>query len=132
MFTFTFFLGFTDELEKQILNNWSEPMKNKSFNIYNGAFKKKKTLGDIIILHLSTNNLGDMIYSSWDIERDRLKLLILGQFLPFNPNKKPENQNLKKMKKLARNIIILLMCTKNHNHMMYSSWDTEWDRQKFL
>ena len=67
-------------------------MKNKSFNIYNGAFKKKKkTLGDIIILHLSTNNLGDMIYSSWDIERDRLKLLILGQFLPFNPNKKPEN-----------------------------------------
>ena len=91
MFTFTFFLGFTDELEKQILNNWSEPMKNKSFNIYNGAFKKKKKLGDIIILHLSTNNLGDMIYSSWDIERDRLKLLILGQFLPFNPNKKPEN-----------------------------------------
>ena len=40
---------------------------------------------------MSTNNLDDMIYSSWDIERDRLKLLILGQFLPFNPNKKPEN-----------------------------------------
>ena len=20
------------------------------------------------------------------------------------------------------------MCTKNHNHMRYSSWDTEWDR----
>ena len=24
------------------------------------------------------------------------------------------------------------MCTKNHNHMMYSSWDTQWDRRKFL
>ena len=24
------------------------------------------------------------------------------------------------------------MCTKNHNHMMYGSWDTEWDRQNFL
>ena len=36
------------------------------------------------------------------------------------------------MKKLAGNIIIFHMCTKNHNHMMYGSWDTEWDRQKFL
>ena len=25
--------------------------------------------------------------------------------------------------------IILHMCTKNHNHMMYSLWDTEWDKQ---
>ena len=25
--------------------------------------------------------------------------------------------------------IILRMCTKNHNHMMCGSWDTEWDRQ---
>ena len=24
------------------------------------------------------------------------------------------------------------MFTKNHNHMMYGSWDTEWDRQNFL
>ena len=24
------------------------------------------------------------------------------------------------------------MYTKNHNHLMYSSWDTEWDRQNFL
>ena len=24
------------------------------------------------------------------------------------------------------------MCSKDHNHMMYISWDTEWDRQNFL
>ena len=24
------------------------------------------------------------------------------------------------------------MCIKNDNHMRYGSWDTEWDRQKFL
>ena len=24
------------------------------------------------------------------------------------------------------------MCTKNHNHVVYSSWDSEWDRQTFL
>ena len=34
---------------------------------------------------------------------------------------------LKKWKKIAGDIIILHMCTKNHNHMRYSSWDMEWD-----
>ena len=36
------------------------------------------------------------------------------------------------MGKFAGDIIILHMCTKNHNYMMYSSWDTEWYRQKNL
>ena len=36
------------------------------------------------------------------------------------------------MKKFAGDIITLHMCTKNHSHMMYCSWDTEWDRQNFL
>ena len=36
------------------------------------------------------------------------------------------------MKKFARDIIILHMCTKNHNHMMDGSWDMEWDRQNYL
>ena len=30
----------------------------------------------------------------------------------------PKNQNFKKMKKNTGDIIILLMCTENHNHMM--------------
>ena len=36
--------------------------------------------------------------------------------------KNPENQ-----KNIAGDIIILHICTKNQNHMSYSSWDTEWD-----
>ena len=32
------------------------------------------------------------------------------------------------MKKIASDIIILHMCNKNLNHMIYSSRDTEWDR----
>ena len=32
------------------------------------------------------------------------------------------------MKKFVGDITILHMCTKNHNHMRYSSWDTKWDR----
>ena len=36
------------------------------------------------------------------------------------------------MNRFAGDIIILDMCTKNHNHMMYGSWDTELDRHNFL
>ena len=43
-------------------------------------------------------NLDDTIYSSWDIEQNILKLVILGHFLPFYPPKKPQNQNFEKWK----------------------------------
>ena len=47
-----------------------------------------------------------MIYSSWDIEQNMQKLVILGHFLPFTPLKSPKIKILK-MKKLAGDIIIL-------------------------
>ena len=37
-----------------------------------------------------------MIYSSWDIEQNILKLVILGHFLPFYPLKTPKIKILKK------------------------------------
>ena len=44
-----------------------------------------------------------------------------------------KNQNFEKMKKkIAGDIIILHRCTKKHNHMRHSSWDTEWDNFFFL
>ena len=57
--------------EKQLFINkkllkWVN-QKHKNFNIYNVVFKKKKKRkppGDIIILHLCTKNLDDMIYCS--------------------------------------------------------------------
>ena len=36
------------------------------------------------------------------------------------------------MKKAPGDVIILHMCTKNHDHMMYASWDVECDRENFL
>ena len=51
-----------------------------------------------------------MIYKSWDMEHDRLKLAILGHFLPFYHLKNPKNQNFEKMKIFSGHII----CTKNH------------------
>ena len=41
-----------------------------------------------------------MIYSSWDIEQNILKLVILGHFLPFYHPKNPKNQNFEKWKNL--------------------------------
>ena len=43
-----------------------------------------------------------MIYSSWDIEQNILKLVILGHFLPFYPPKNPKNQNFEKWKNLLK------------------------------
>ena len=41
-----------------------------------------------------------MINISWDVERESLKLVVLGNFLAFYPPKNPKNEILKKWKKL--------------------------------
>ena len=48
---------------------------------------------------------------------------ILGYFLPFYLPNSPKNHNLEKVKKSPGYIIILHMCTKNHDHMLHCSWD---------
>ena len=87
--------------------------------------------GNIIILHLCTSNDSHMMCGSWDMECDRQNFFsfwttfslpfffILGYFLPFCCLK---NQNLEKWK-TPRDIIILHMCVKNHDQMMYGFWD---------
>ena len=68
--------------------------KQNNFHIYNAAFfflKKKNTC------RYHHQNL-DMIYSSWDIEQNILKLVILGHFFPFYPIKNRKNQDFKKWK----------------------------------
>ena len=126
-----FFLAFIDELEKQLFikkNFWSGPIKNIRTLIFTMLYFKKKIKKNTWRYHYFTSahqNLNDMIYSSWDIEHEGLKLLVLGHFLPFDPPKNPKNQNFEK--KIAGDIIILHMYTKNHNHR-----DVEWQWQHFL
>ena len=55
------------------------------------------------------------------MEHDKQFLVILGHFMPFHPPSNPENQTLEKMKTASRDVIILHLCTKNHDHMMYAS-----------
>ena len=42
----------------------------------------------------------------------------MDHFLPFNPRNNPENKNFEKMKKASGDVIILYMCTENHDHMI--------------
>ena len=50
---------------------------------------------------------------------DRI-FVILDHFLISDPPPvDPENQNFEKMKKMTGDIIVLHMCTKNDDHMIY-------------
>ena len=50
----------------------------------------------------------------------------------FGPRNIPKNQNFEKWKKNAGDTIILHMCTKNYDQMMYSSWDMVRDRCSYF
>ena len=70
-----------------------------------------------------------MIYGSWDMERDSQNFLSFWKFfLPFYPPKNLKNQNFEKMNTKPADITILHKCTKNHDHMLYCSWDMVCDR----
>ena len=81
--------------------------------------------------YICTINEDHMIYGSSNIRCNRQKFLSFWVFFcPFSPLTTWKIKILK-LKKVPGNII-LQICTINDNHMMYSSWDKECDRQKFL
>ena len=77
--------------------NWANKKQN-NFNIYNVALLKKKIKKNTYRYHYQ--NLDDMIYISWDIEHNILKLVVLGHFLLFHHLKYSKNQNFGKWKNL--------------------------------
>ena len=101
-------------------------------NTKNQNFEKMKKIAEDIILHMSTKNHNHKRYSSWDREWDRQNCLSFWAIFALLPPNKPENQNFGKMKKASGNVTILHMCTKNHNNMMYGSWDIRHDRQSIF
>ena len=95
--------------------------------------KKKKIGGDIIILHIWTKNLNHMMYGSWDTKREWQNFLsIWAIFCPFTILTNRKIKILKIQKALLEMPSFFHMCTKNHNHMMYGSWDIDFDRHNFL
>ena len=125
-----FCLAFIDELEKQLFIKrtlkWANK-KCKNFNIYNVFFQKK--MKEISLFYTCVPKIL-MIWSTV-LECDRLKLVNFGSFFAPHPLKHKNNTNIEKMTKLLK-ISSSCKCSKNHNHMKCSSWDTNWDRHKLL
>ena len=82
--------------------------------------KNKKRYLEIIVLHQCTKNHNYMIFNLQTMMWIALQV-ILGHFCLL-PNFWPRKSKfLKKRKKARGYIIILLLHSKNHNHLMYSS-----------
>ena len=69
-----------------------------------------------------------MLYSSWHMARDRCNCYFSfwAIFRPFTLIT-ARKMKIKKKKKIPGDIIILHKCTKNHDHMLYCSWDVARD-----
>ena len=77
-------------------NCWSGPMKNKIILIFTTLRSSlKKIKKNTCRCHYQNF---DKIYSSWDIEQNIPKLVILGHFLPFYPMNTPKIKILKNQK----------------------------------
>ena len=81
--------------------------------------KNQNFVEDIIISPLCTTKNDHMMYSSWDMECDRI-------FCPFTTITTWKNE------RNNGDTIILHLCTTNDNHMMYGFWEMECERQFFL
>ena len=68
------------------------------------------------------------MYGSWDIRHSGQSFLSFRViFCLLTDLTTQKNQNFEKRNKMPRSIIILHLCTTNHNHMMYGSCDIEQD-----
>ena len=87
--------------------------------------KMKKTRGDIIILHKCTKNQHHMLYCYWDMAHveGNCYFSFWTIFCPFTPLTAQKMKISQKMKRTTGDVIILHQCTKNHDHMLYCSWD---------
>ena len=113
-----FHLAFVDELWK--------PQKLRILK------KLKKSAGDIIILHKCTCVPKTTII--WGtVPEIRSETEFFSFFCPFTtplPNN-PENQNFEKIRKASEDAIILNLCNKKQDDMMYAFSDMECNRHNF-
>ena len=117
-------------------NCWSGPIKNVRILIFTLLYFLKKIKKNTWRYHYFT----PVYQKSWWYDLQFLRYRVceteIGYykwfFVLLHRLKNLENHNFEKLKKIATDIIILHMYTKNHNHMMHASWKMECNKQKFL
>ena len=102
-------------------------------NLKKQNFEKMKKSQEISLCTSVPKNM-IICYTVPEIQRvtDVIFIFHFGLFFVLYPSNNPKNQNLKKKKKRKKtpgDIIVLHMCTKKYDHMMYVSWDMVRDRQ---
>ena len=110
---------------------WKRCRKSQSWKSQKIKILKncKKRL-EILSFYASTKNNDHMLYCSWEMARDGCNFYFSFWtiFCPSTPITCPKNKYFKKNKKTPGNIIILHKCTKNHDDMLYCSWDMVCDK----
>ena len=99
-------------------------------NPKNQNLEKMKKTGDINILHKCIKNHDHMLHCSWDMVHDGCNCYFSfwAVFCPVIPLTAQKTEIKKKIKNTPEGIIILHMCTKKYDQMMYASWDIVCDR----
>ena len=94
----------------------------------NENFKKMKKPLETSSFQTSVPKLWSYGIRYWDTAHDRYNCYFLfwAIFFPFTPLTWPKNKDFEKMKKTSGDII-LQNCIKNHDHMLYCSWDMACD-----
>ena len=101
-------------------------------NPKNQNLEKLKKYGDVIILHKCTKNHYHMLYCPLDMGCNGFNCyfsfctIFLSFYFPNNP------MNLAEMRKIPGDIIILQWSSKNHDHMLYCSWNMMHDRCNYF
>ena len=112
-----------------LLVNFEKPQKIESW-------KNEKKLLEISPFYICVPNTKN--HNQWgtvpEIWSGTIFFVILGHLLPFYPlsPNNPENHNFEKMKKAFGDVIILNLCNKRHNPMMYADSDMACNRHNFL
>ena len=81
---------------------------------------------EILSFYKSVPKIGIIFYTVPDIwcVTDVIVIFHFGLFFALYTPNNPKNENLKKTKKTPGDVIIILhKCNKNHDHMLYCSWD---------
>ena len=94
--------------------------------------KMKKTAGNVIILCKCTNTHDHRLYSSWDMACDGCNCSSFWAiFCPFTPLTAWKMKISKKWRKTLEISSFYTSDAKNHDHMLYCSWDMACGRCNF-
>ena len=99
-----------------------------------GLLKKWKNLLNIPSFYICVPKTTIIWGTVPEIRSEREFLSFWAIFCPLNllPPNNPENQNSEEMKKAFVDVIILNLCNKKHDHMMYAYSEMEFSHRQFF